>query len=202
MNLSIIHHCKIPIFQILLKRPSAAHLPVPTARLSNQHQPNAMVLQNFTFGANPILFFRDLSTIHLSPQWHMRKQTREVGKWLTSLRPLLPASIFLNHITSILYSTLSLTSSSSPNQVFILSPRSGRFCSRPTYGSLIGNNIRDVRNWSRWISRSKSCHRMYFYKNNHLKAALDGCYSHRRQSSSSEAKKKKRRKRMCVCVKI
>jgi hypothetical protein len=79
VNLSIIHHCKIPIFQILLKRPSAAHLPVPTARLSNQHQPNAMVLQNFTFGANPILFFRDLSTIHLSPQWHMRSRNAHLN---------------------------------------------------------------------------------------------------------------------------
>ena len=70
------------------------------------------------------------------------------------------------------------SSSSPPNQVFLCLIGRRLFKDKPTYGSLIGNNIRDVRNWSRRISRSKSYRRMRFYKNNHLKTDLDGCYSH------------------------
>ena len=78
----------------------------------------------------------------------------------------------------------------------------GRYAGcKPTYGSLIGNNIRDVRNWSRRISRSKSCHRMCFYKNNHLKTDLDGYYSHWRRTTLSDKKKRRRRRREeCVCM--
>ena len=88
----------------------------------------------------------------------------------------------------------------------LLSYRSGMLDCKPTYGSLIGNNIRDVRNWSRRISRSKSYRRMRFYKNNHLKTDLGGCYPHWRRTASPDVKKRERERERererneCVCM--
>ena len=49
-------------------------------------------------------------------------------------------------------------------------------------------------------SPTNSYHRIRFYKNNHLKMALDGCFSHRWRTTSPEAKKREREWGMCANV--
>ena len=127
-----------------------------------------------------------------------REVLRSLGQWLIDDRASLPIYILLNFILLDSY-IISLTNKFiySPNQALLC--LIGRYAGcKPTYGSLIGNNIRDARNWSRRISRSKSYRRMRFYKNNHLKTDLNGCYSHWRRTTLSDVKKK--REGMCVCV--